>query len=63
MLASGGRLVVHSVTADSDVVLLAALREWGGELNRIAVETAEPIGRFTGFKPARSVTTLATVKP
>ena len=63
VLASGGRLVVHSVTADSDVVLLAALREWGGELNRIAVETAEPIGRFTGFKPARSVTTLATVKP
>lgn len=56
VLPVGGRLVVHSVTADSDVVLLEAHRNWGGELNRVAVETAEPIGRFTGFRPARTVT-------
>ena len=62
-LASGGRLVVHSVTADSDAVLLRAFTTWGGELNRIAVETAEPIGRFTGFRPARTVTTWAATKP
>ena len=58
-LAQGGRLVVHSVTAESDAVLLDAYRRWGGELSRIAVETAEPIGRFTGFRPLRTVTTWA----
>jgi len=61
-LRNGGRLVVHSVTAESDVVLLAALAEWGGELTRVAVETAEPIGRLTGFKPARTVTAWAAIK-
>ena len=61
-LGNGGRLVVHSVTAESDAVLLAAHSEWGGELTRVAVEFAEPIGRFTGFKPARTVTAWAVVK-
>ena len=61
-LPSGGRLVVHSVTADSDAVLLAAHQRWGGELNRIAVEMAEPIGRFTGFRPLRTVTTWASTR-
>lgn len=61
-LRPGGRLVVHSVTADSDAVLLAAHQRWGGELNRIAVEMAEPIGRFTGFRPLRTVTTWASTR-
>jgi precorrin-6Y C5,15-methyltransferase (decarboxylating) len=62
-LPPGGRLTVHSVTADSDAVLLDAYRRSGGELNRIAVETAEPIGRFTGFRPLRTVTTWAATRP
>jgi len=61
-LGSGGRLVVHSVTAESDAVLLAAHTEWGGELTRVGVEVAEPIGHLTGFKPARTVTSWAAVK-
>ncbi len=61
-LPAGGRLVVHSVTADSDTVLLDAYRTWGGEFSRVAVETAEPIGRFTGFRPARTVTAWAGVR-
>ena len=61
-LHAGGRLVVHSVTAESDVVLVAARAEWGGELARIAVEVAEPIGRLTGFRPFRTVTAWAAVK-
>ena len=63
VLPAGGRLVVHSVTADSDAVLLEAHRNWGGDLTRVAVESAEPIGRFTGFRPARTVTAWAAVKP
>lgn len=62
-LPSGGRLVVHSVTADSDAVLLALHQRVGGELSRISVEVAEPIGRFTGFRPLRTVTCWATIKP
>ncbi len=61
-LPSGGRLVVHSVTADSDAVLLALHQRVGGELSRIAVEVAEPIGRFTGFRPLRTVTCWAATK-
>ena len=61
-LSVSGRLVAHSVTADSDSVLLDAYRRWGGELTRIAVETAEPIGRFTGFRPLRTVTTWASTR-
>ena len=60
-LRCGGRWVVHSVTADSDALLLAAHRRHGGELIRVMVETAEPIGRFVGFKPARAVTAWAAI--
>lgn len=61
-LPDAGRLVAHSVTAEGDGVLLDAHRRLGGELTRIAVESAEPIGRFTGFKPARTVTVWAATK-
>ena len=61
-LQPGGRLVAHSVTADSDSVLVNAYRTWGGDLSRIGVETCEHIGGFVGFKPLRAVTTLAVVK-
>ena len=62
VLPSGGRLVAHSVTADSDAVLLDGYRSRGGELVRIGVEQAEPIGRFTGFRPLRTVTSWAATK-
>ena len=29
---------------------------YGGELTRLGVESAEPIGRFRGWKPAMPVT-------
>lgn len=61
-LPLGGRLVAHSVTADSDAVLLEAYRRWGGEMCRVGVEVAEPIGRLTGFRPLRSVTSWAATK-
>ena len=43
------------------VLLLAAHRRHGGELIRVMVETAEPIGRFVGFKPTRAVTAWAAI--
>ncbi len=55
-LRPGGRLVAHGVTLETEQVLADAFRTHGGELTRIAVETARPVGAFTGWTPARTVT-------
>ncbi|WP_159941415.1 MULTISPECIES: precorrin-6y C5,15-methyltransferase (decarboxylating) subunit CbiE [unclassified Nocardiopsis] len=55
-LRPGGRLVVHGVTLETEHLLADAYRRHGGELTRIAVETAAPVGAFTGWTPARTVT-------
>jgi precorrin-6Y C5,15-methyltransferase (decarboxylating) len=54
-LKPGGRLVVHGVTLETETLLAKAYAEHGGELTRISVETAKPIGTFTGWVPARAV--------
>jgi len=54
-LAPGGRLVVHGVTLETERVLADRYAELGGELTRLHVEHAAPIGSFTGWKPARAV--------
>lgn len=58
-LRPGGRLVVHGVTLETEQLLAAAHRDHGGELTRLSVETAAPIGGFTGWTPARTVTQWA----
>jgi len=58
-LRGGGRMVVHGVTLETEQLLALLYREHGGELTRIAVETAAPIGSFTGWTPARTVTQWA----
>jgi precorrin-6B C5,15-methyltransferase / cobalt-precorrin-6B C5,C15-methyltransferase len=55
-LPPGGRLVVNAVTIESEAVLAEWCARAGGELVRIAVQRAEPVGRFTGWKPAMPVT-------
>lgn len=52
----GGRLVVHGVTLETETLLAKAHADHGGELTRVSVETAAPVGTFTGWTPARSVT-------
>ncbi|MEO0542455.1 MAG: precorrin-6y C5,15-methyltransferase (decarboxylating) subunit CbiE [Pseudomonadota bacterium] len=51
-----GRLVAHAVTLESEAVLLAAFEKHGGELQRISVEAATPVGPFHGWKPSMPVT-------
>lgn len=55
VLRPGGRIVVHGVTVEAELSCIEAQRRWGGQLVRIQVETAEPLGRLTGWKPARTV--------
>lgn len=62
-LRPGGRLVVHGVTLETEQLLATAYQQHGGELTRIAVETSAPIGTFTGWTPARTVTQWSFVDP
>jgi len=61
-LLPGGRLVAHAVTLESEAVLLAHHAQKGGELVRLSVARAEPVGPFHGWKPAMPVTQWAWTK-
>lgn len=54
-LKPGGRIVAHAVTLESEAILIGLHAEHGGELLRIAVEKAEPVGPYRGFKPSMTV--------
>jgi len=62
-LAPGGRLVANGVTLESETVLADWHRRLGGRLVRIAVQRAEPVGGFTGWRPAMPVTQWSYTKP
>ena len=62
VLAPAGRLVVHGVTVETEMLLGRARSEHGGELTRIHVERAAPVGSFTGWTPGRAVTQWAYIK-
>ena len=57
-----GRLVVNAVTLESETVLMALHEEFGGDLVRLSVHRAEPVGRLTGWRPAMPVTQWSLVK-
>lgn len=58
-LGSGGRLVVHGVTLETEMLLGRLHQEYGGELTRISVEQLDAIGTFRGWAPLRTVTQWA----
>jgi precorrin-6Y C5,15-methyltransferase (decarboxylating) len=62
-LGPGGRLVVSAVTLETETALIARHAERGGELLRIAVSRAEPVGGKTAWRPALPVTQWIWVKP
>jgi precorrin-6Y C5,15-methyltransferase (decarboxylating) len=47
-LPVGGRLVANAVTVESEAVLAAHHRDYGGSLTRIAISRAEPFGDRSG---------------
>lgn len=61
-LPVGGRLVANTVTLESEAVLADAHRRHGGELVRLAVAHAVPVGGFTGWRQAMPVTQWAVRK-
>lgn len=60
-LATGARVVAHGVTLEAEQLLAGAYAAHGGELIRIGVEHAAPLGRFTGWTPSRVVTQWSSV--
>jgi precorrin-6Y C5,15-methyltransferase (decarboxylating) len=61
-LPAGGRLVANTVTLESEALLAAWYRRLGGELVRLAVAHAVPVGGFTGWRQAMPVTQWAVTK-
>jgi precorrin-6B C5,15-methyltransferase / cobalt-precorrin-6B C5,C15-methyltransferase len=61
-LRPGGRLVANAVTVESEAVLAGWFARVGGELVRIGVQRAEPVGSFSGWKPAMPVTIWMAVR-
>lgn len=62
-LKPGGRMVANAVTIQSEAFLVELRERIGGELTRISVAHAAPLGRFDGWRTAMPVTLLTAVKP
>jgi precorrin-6B C5,15-methyltransferase / cobalt-precorrin-6B C5,C15-methyltransferase len=62
-LPPGGRLVANAVTLESEAVLAAWYAKLGGEMTRIAVNRAAPVGGFTGWRAMMPVTIWSVTKP
>ncbi len=55
-LRPGGRIVANGVTVEAERALTDAHAAYGGELSRLSVQRAAPLGGFTGWETARTVT-------
>ena len=54
-LARGGRLVANTVTLESEALLLALHSRHGGDLTRLSVARAAPVGGRTAWRPMMPV--------
>ncbi|MDF6043391.1 precorrin-6y C5,15-methyltransferase (decarboxylating) subunit CbiE [Streptomyces sp. JH14] len=62
-LPPGGRLVANTVTLESEALLTERYGRHGGELVRLAVAHAVPVGGFTGWRQSMPVTQWSVCKP
>ncbi|GBE94936.1 precorrin-6y C5,15-methyltransferase (decarboxylating) subunit CbiE [Nostoc cycadae] len=61
-LPPGGRLVANAVTIESEQTLFQWYEKVGGSFTRIAIQKAEPIGKFLGWRAMSPVTQWIAVK-
>ena len=61
-LRPSGRLVANAVTVEGEARLFALQAVHGGELIRVQVSRAEPVGRYLGWKPLMPVTIWSVTK-
>jgi precorrin-6Y C5,15-methyltransferase (decarboxylating) len=62
-LKPGGRLVANVISLEGEGRVSALFRQHGGELIRLAVSEAKPVGAMHGFKPAMPVTQWRVTRP
>lgn len=62
-LPAGGRLVANAVTAESEATLVNWHTRLGGELRRFQHYRGEPLGGFTGWRPAMPITQWSVAVP
>lgn len=62
-LRPGGRLVANAVTVQSELALAQFRQQQGGDLTRIHVAHAQPLGAFDTWRQALPITLLDVVKP
>ncbi|WP_050386967.1 bifunctional cobalt-precorrin-7 (C(5))-methyltransferase/cobalt-precorrin-6B (C(15))-methyltransferase [Bradyrhizobium pachyrhizi] len=54
-IAPGTRLVAHAVTLETEALLCDLHQRHGGELTRLEIAQAEPLGRYRAWKAARPI--------
>jgi len=62
LIAAGTRLVAHSVTLETEALFADLQRKHGGDLMRIEISRAAPLGNFRSWETARPVVQWSVVK-
>ncbi|MDX8467483.1 precorrin-6y C5,15-methyltransferase (decarboxylating) subunit CbiE [Mesorhizobium sp. VK23B] len=62
-LRPGGRMVANAVTLEMEALLLDQYNRRGGDLTRIALSRAAPVGSMQAWRPAMPVMQWSWVKP
>ncbi|MBR0848545.1 precorrin-6Y C5,15-methyltransferase (decarboxylating) subunit CbiT [Bradyrhizobium diazoefficiens] len=62
LLAPGTRLVAHAVTLETEALLGELHRHHGGELMRVEIAHAGPLGRYRSWETARPVVQWSAVR-
>jgi precorrin-6Y C5,15-methyltransferase (decarboxylating) len=62
VLPQGGRLVVNAATIETEAELISRFKAQGGDLLRIDIARANPLGSYHGWRPALPVTQWSVTK-
>ncbi len=61
-LRVGGRLVANAVTVETEQRIFQLQYQYGGNLSRLAIQHAEPVGKFLGWKASAPITQWCVIK-
>jgi len=62
VLKPGGRLVMNAISIETEALIIAAYKRYGGALIRIGIERSDSVGSMTGWRPAMTVTQWSITK-
>jgi precorrin-6Y C5,15-methyltransferase (decarboxylating) len=62
LVPATARIVAHSVTLETEALLFDLQQKHGGELMRIEISHAGPLGRYRSWEPSRPVVQWSAVK-